>query len=116
MKKIKRQGNIELRETCSAVDNKPYFEIVCYYPNPRYGYYNADGKEEFPELCYTVSFIERIRESDEHDILSVGSRPFCLDEQDKMDYDAIAKETYKPKIRKLMLKTIKKFENKGNYD
>lgn len=101
MDKIKRIDNVELRKTTHILTDEPYFEIVLYYKNPRYG---QEG--EIPELCYTLSIIENLREDEEHDIRSTGSRPFFLDRLDRDAYDRIVAYTYTEECRLLMLSTI----------
>lgn len=108
-----RIGNIELRLTKSLRD-KYYYDIVCYYPN---GYYNKQDEYEFDEVrrmyykldfpycyidpdcfkheesCYSVAHLVQ-REEDEHDIKSVGSRPFNLSPREMADYLAVVKYSY----------------------
>ena len=98
-----RIGNIELR--CR---NKTW-EIVRWYPNSyyqrenefikvddeHYQYKDNDNcyvhKSCFanPESCYVIAFIEG--SEDEHDIRSVGMRPWMLDEEDEKDFKQLLK-------------------------
>lgn len=98
-----RIGNIELR----CVNET--WEIVQWYPNyfyqrenefikvddEHYRYKDNDNcyvhKDCFrnPESCCVIAFVER--SEDEPDILSVGIRPWQLNEKDEQDFKQILK-------------------------
>lgn len=104
----KRIENIAFR---SLGDNDNYAaEILCYYPNTYYGQENNtkkfskdelnpeyyvdleygcrvhEGCFKHPESCYVVAFVTR---DEEPNIVSVGDRPWTLNEQNKKSFEKL---------------------------
>lgn len=113
MKNIRRYGNIAL--VACEYDKGIYYEIVKFEPNPYYGaeqeykynkdenfYYKEDeGMRILPacfkntEICYVIASLDVDKhEYLEHNIISVGNRPFELNEDEMVDYIDICKYTY----------------------
>jgi len=108
-----RIGNIELRKSKSLRDVY-YMEVVQYYPNEYYGreeefiydkeghYYYSNGHPwwhispncfKYPESCMTICTF-KVNEDEELDTISVGSRPFNLNEKDWVDYKKVVEFFY----------------------
>lgn len=110
----KRIENIAYRSL--ADDEKYAAEILCYYPNFYYGEENNTKKfikDEFnpeyyvdleygcrvhegcfkhPESCYVVAFVTR---GEEPDIVSVGDRPWTLNEENKKSFEKLLELFFK---------------------
>ena len=114
MDSIKRKfriGNIGVLPYIN--DDKYACEIVCYYPNPYYG-----KDDEYPEYqpdpnfrvypdhphckvhkdcfkheesCYVVAYATCEEESD---IISVGPRPWELNDEDKASFETVIKKLF----------------------
>ena len=110
-----RLNNIEIRPI--SLDSEYAFEVVKWYPNDLYGKISdyepkTEGSDMYilkrgtnqvsfhkdmfslKELCYVIAFITR---SKEPDVMSVGDRPWCLSEQDRVDFDILIKEFFNTK-------------------
>lgn len=115
-----RIGNVELRQAETLAwknkESKYYYDIVFWYPNSYYGkedefdydarkcMYRSRGEHGYwvdpacfkhKESCYSLArLIPDSKLDDEHDIESVGSRPFNLDPKDLSDYLSVVKYSY----------------------
>jgi len=108
-----RIGNIELRKS-KSLRGVYYMEVVQYYPNSYYGkekeyiwdennhcyhpkgYPNchiSKGCFKHPESCMTLCTFER-EGNEEPDVISVGSRPFNLNDKDWLDYKKVVEFFY----------------------
>lgn len=111
-----RKKNLEIRKTKSLRDEY-YTEIVKWYPNIYYGnkhhyrevepgmYKKINGEPwetycsvhescfENPECCYTLATIDN-RDDEEPNIVSVGSRPFDLNEEERCIFYELVKGFY----------------------
>lgn len=113
MKNIRRYGDIAL--VACEYNAGIYYEIVKFEPNPYYGkeheytydeeegsYYKGDERVRISpscfknaETCYVIASLDVDKhEYLEHNIISVGNRPFELNEDEMTDYIDICKYTY----------------------
>jgi len=110
----KRIGNIEIRE---LGENKTYsHEVVFWYPNKYYGheddyirmgdFFKKPGESGWhihkscfnnPETCYVIAFIliPEDEDDDPPNLITLGSRPFILKEEDLISFEKLMREFYK---------------------